>query len=66
MTRFLIDDFISKGFNKICFLPGGFEECHEIALQTNMDLVNHETSKSCFHCAVKGGKNNKGWAPEYE
>jgi hypothetical protein len=42
-------------------IPGGFEECHEKALQYGFQLVNHENttgmSSSCYHCNVKNSNN---------
>jgi hypothetical protein len=32
ILRFLVEDFQSKGFKYISIIPGGFSECHDIAL----------------------------------
>lgn len=49
IIRFLVDDFMEKGFKYISIIPGGFNECHDLALQYNFSMLNHEKG-SCFHC----------------
>jgi len=49
ILRFLIEDFENKGFKYISIIPGGFHECHEIALKYNLQLLNHDKLQ-CYHC----------------
>jgi len=32
ILRYLIEDFHQKGFKYVSIIPGGFSECHDIAL----------------------------------
>ena len=49
IIRFLIEYLMEKGFKFISIIPGGFNECHDLALTYNFSLLNHEKG-SCFHC----------------
>ena len=42
ILRFFIEDLHKKGFKHISMVPGGFQECHELALRFNFQLDNHK------------------------
>lgn len=46
---FLIEEFLQKGFKYISIMPGGFEECHDKALQFGFQILSHDNS-TCFYC----------------
>ena len=48
VLKYLIEDFLSKGYKYISVIPGGFKECHEQSLFYNFPLLNH--GKKCYHC----------------
>lgn len=33
VLKYLIEDFLTKGFKFVSVLPGGFKECHDVAQQ---------------------------------
>ena len=46
ILKFVIEEFQQKGFKYISLLPGGFEECHDLALSYGFSLLNHEVNNN--------------------
>jgi hypothetical protein len=45
-------------------MPGGFSECHDVALQYNFELYNHD-SGNCYHCDKAGDSKGKNYNQEF-
>jgi len=45
-------------------LPGGYAECHDMALANKLELIGHETrkqgTKNCYFCSNTRKRNQQG------
>jgi len=48
--RYVATEFLRQGFSRVSFIEGGFEECHWLCLQHNLQMIFHEQQNSCYHC----------------
>ena len=48
ILKYLVDEFIKRGFKYVSHLQGGFEECHRISTKLTIPLVVH--GDPCYHC----------------
>ena len=57
MMENLLQAFLMKGFSFLSFVEGGFEKCHDYALDYNIELESHDKN-NCIPCQ-KLEKHNK-------
>lgn len=62
IMRLIIENLLEKGFKHVSVLPEGYQECHDLALQNDLDLVGHSNSvpltqikqfHQCYHCSSR-------------
>ena len=46
VLQFLIADFVKKGFKYVSYLPGGFQQVHDMAKIYGFQLMNHQKKES--------------------
>ena len=48
ILKYLVEEFVRRGFKFVTHFQGGFEQCHRVALHHRIQLVVH--LDPCYHC----------------
>jgi hypothetical protein len=56
VLKYVVDDFLAKGFKYISVLPGGFKECHDVAQLYQFQI--HQKEAPCYHCDKHSNKTS--------
>ena len=48
IIKFLVEEFVRRGFKYVSHIEGGFEDCHAVAMTNQIPLVVHK--EPCYLC----------------
>ena len=60
----LICDLLLRKFPYVSYVSGGFQHCHDLVKQYNLELNDHYNKKTCYHCNFTDVKNSFPKSPK--